>query len=277
MRRRALIAGLAASALPFAARAKGPLPLALYGNARQGAALIGHTEPGARVIQDGQAIGDVSRQGFFIVGFEHKAGPRSVVEVATEAGQAFTVAQVKPGDFDVQRISGLPQATVTPQGEALLARIKAEAQRKAVGFSSNLDREDFRNGFIPPIASFRLSSRWGGERILNGTPATPHYGVDLAAPAGTPIRAPAGGVVSFAETGLFYEGGLTMIDHGQGLLTVYLHQSRVDVRVGQEVAKGELIGAVGAEGRASGPHLCWRMKWRGRNLDPMTLVGVSAA
>jgi murein DD-endopeptidase MepM/ murein hydrolase activator NlpD len=112
---------------------------------------------------------------------------------------------------------------------------------------------------------------------LNGVPARPHYGVDLAAPRGTPIVAPAGGLVSFAETGLHFEGGLIMIDHGQGLVSAYLHLSRLDVVAGQSVSQGQVIGAVGAEGRATGPHLCWRMKWRDRNLNPMSLVGFRAA
>lgn len=226
---------------------------------------------------NGEALGPASQNGFFVVGFERDATPRALVDVSTDQGRAFQVETVAKGAFDIQRINGLAQDQVTPRGEALLARIKAEGERKAVGFSSRADREDFRNGFIAPLERYRLSARWGGQRILNGTPTTPHFGADLAAPAGTPIRAPAGGLVCFAETGLHFEGGLTMIDHGQGLISVYLHQSRVDVRVGQVVAMGELIGAVGKEGRATGPHLCWRLKWRGRNLDPMSLVGVRAA
>jgi murein DD-endopeptidase MepM/ murein hydrolase activator NlpD len=104
-------------------------------------------------------------------------------------------------------------------------------------------------------------------------PERPHYGSDLAAPIGTPVSAPADGVVSFAETGLHFEGALILIDHGQGLISAYLHLSKVGVTAGQRVKRGELIGAVGKEGRATGPHLCWRMKWRGRNMDPLQMVG----
>ncbi len=123
------------------------------------------------------------------------------------------------------------------------------------------------------MRGFRLAARFGGQRVLNGEPKRPHYGDDLAAPIGTPVSAPADGVVSFAETGLHYEGGLIMIDHGQGLVSCYLHLSRVGAVRGQAVRRGDVIGAVGKEGRATGPHLCWRLKWRGRNLDPMLLVG----
>ena len=123
--------------------------------------------------------------------------------------------------------------------------------------------------------TFRLSARFGGQRILNGAPSRPHYGADLAAPVGTPVHAPAGGLVVFAETGLHYEGGLVLIDHGQGVVSAYLHLSRIDVRAGQTVVLGQVIALVGQEGRATGPHLCWRLKWRGRNLDPLLLTGLN--
>ena len=112
--------------------------------------------------------------------------------------------------------------------------------------------------------------------LFRSVPGRPHYGSDLAAPIGTPVHAPAAGTVSFAETGLHYEGGLILIDHGQGLISAYLHLSRIDVTAGQRVARGQPIGAVGKEGRATGPHLCWRMKWRGRNMDPMLMLGATA-
>jgi murein DD-endopeptidase MepM/ murein hydrolase activator NlpD len=109
--------------------------------------------------------------------------------------------------------------------------------------------------------------------VLNGTPERPHYGSDLAAAVGTPVSAPAEGVISFAETGLHFEGALILIDHGQGLVSAYLHLSEVAVKAGDKVVTGQHIGAVGKEGRATGPHLCWRMKWRGRNMDPLQMVG----
>lgn len=125
-----------------------------------------------------------------------------------------------------------------------------------------------------PLKTWRLSARFGGQRILNGLPQTPHFGSDLAAPSGSPIMAPADGVVALSNPAMHFEGGLTMIDHGQGLIAVYLHQSRLDVRAGDVVKQGQVIGAVGMTGRATGPHLCWRMRWRGRNLDPMLMVGL---
>lgn len=194
--------------------------------------------------------------------------------VETELGTSAQTLAIASGEFDVQRINGLPQDQVTPTDPALLERIKAEAALKAAGYASRVDTDDFRGGFAMPLKTWRLSARFGGQRILNGVPQTPHFGSDLAAPSGSPIMAPAPGVVALSNPGMHFEGGLTMIDHGQGLVSVYLHQSRIDVRAGDRVGAGQVIGAVGMTGRATGPHLCWRMKWRGRNLDPMLMVGL---
>ena len=117
-----------------------------------------------------------------------------------------------------------------------------------------------------------MSGPWGNQRVLNGVPKTPHYGIDIAAPTGTPIRAPAAGVIALANPDMHFEGGLIMLDHGQGLMTYYLHMSRLDVTAGQTVAQGQSLGAVGRSGRTTGPHLCWRMRWRDRNLDPSLAV-----
>ena len=140
-------------------------------------------------------------------------------------------------------------------------------------FASRLDADHFRDGCDWPLPpGFRVSSAWGAQRVLNGTPARPHYGIDLAAPAGTPVLAPAAGRVTLAEPALHFEGGLVLLDHGQGLITAYLHQSRLEVRAGQAVRRGDRLGRVGMTGRATGPHLCWRMKWRDRTAAPSLLV-----
>ncbi|HRE44001.1 MAG TPA: M23 family metallopeptidase, partial [Terricaulis sp.] len=160
---------------------------------------------------------------------------------------------------------------VTPTDPAVLARIQREAALKNEGFASHAALAGFLDGFIWPVDG-RISGRWGNQRVLNGVPATPHFGVDIAAPTGTPIRAPAAGVVTLANPDMHFEGGLIFIDHGQGLITMYLHMSRLDVAVGDSVAQGQVIGAVGASGRATGPHLCWRMRLNGRQLDPTVAI-----
>ena len=250
--------------------------LTLSGRFVQGGYAIGRTAPHATIDLDGEVVGLASTEGWFVVGFDRDAPPAVIVTVTAPDGSASHEAVIAPGTFDIQRIDGLPADQVAPVDPVLLARIAAEGERKAVGFNSVADLDAFKSGFILPVEGARRSARFGGQRILNGEPKRPHYGVDLAAPVGTAVRAPAGGQVVFAETGLHFEGGLVLIDHGQGLITAYLHLSKALVMAGDLVSQGQIIGAVGREGRATGPHLCWRMKWRGRNLDPSLMVGARA-
>ncbi|MFN4288780.1 MAG: M23 family metallopeptidase [Brevundimonas sp.] len=283
MNRRALLLSAGGLALAPSALAHRALAhrqseaLQLWGPRVQGGAIIGRTRPRATIMVDGEALATASARGFFIVGLDRDAPASTTIEVrdgvSTVARQSIQVAR---GDFAVQRVDGLPPSTVTPTDPALLARIQREAAVKAEGFASRTDLDHFIQGFVWPLTSYRVSSRFGAQRILNGTPARPHYGIDLATPAGTEIRAPAPGLVTLAERDLHFEGGLTLIDHGQGLISAYLHQSRLLVSRGDVVSAGQPIGRVGATGRATGPHLCWRLKWRDRNLDPSLLVGVRA-
>ncbi|WP_298746812.1 M23 family metallopeptidase [uncultured Brevundimonas sp.] len=270
--RRALLAGAAALAAAGAARARPADDLELTGRLVQGGHALGRTWPRALVFVDGEALAAASAGGRFIVGFDRDAPSSVEIETRAHGRSARRTLAIAPGDFPVTRIDGLPPATVTPSDPALLARIAREAALKGEAFASRLDADHFRDGFDWPLEAFRVSSRWGARRVLNGTPARPHYGVDLAAPAGTVIRAPAAGRVVLAEPDLHFEGGLTLVDHGQGLITAYLHQSRLEVRAGQDVRRGDSLGRVGMSGRATGPHLCWRMKWRNRNMDPSLLT-----
>jgi murein DD-endopeptidase MepM/ murein hydrolase activator NlpD len=251
--------------------------LTLSGRLVQGGHAIGRTWPNAAVLVDGEALTAASADGLFIVGFDRDA-PASVRIEARDAGRsAEAVLAIAKGEFATSRIDGLPQSTVTPDDPELLARIQREAALKAQGYASRADGAHFRDGFDWPLDEVLISSPWGGQRVLNGTPARPHYGVDLAAPEGAPIRAPAAGRVTLARPDMHFEGGLVLIDHGQGLISAYLHQSRLDVSEGQTLERGAAIGAVGATGRATGPHLCWRLRWRDRNLDPSLLVRPAAA
>ncbi len=270
--RRALLTGAAALAAAGSARGQSA-GLDLTGRFVQGGHAVGRTWPRALVFVDGEALTAASPAGWFIVGFDRDSPASTEIEVRSDGRVARRRLDIAPGDFDITRIDGLPPSTVTPTDPDLLARIAREVEIKTEGFASRIDSDHFRDGFIWPLESFRVSSRWGAQRVLNGTPARPHYGIDLAAPAGTVIRAPAAGNVVLAEPDLHFEGGLTLIDHGQGLITAYLHQSRLDVRAGQDVRRGDSLGRVGMSGRATGPHLCWRMKWRNRNLDPSLLTG----
>ncbi|CAN5401405.1 M23 family metallopeptidase [soil metagenome] len=262
------------SGLGFAASRKAPAELKLTGKLVQGGFAMGRIEPDAAIELDGVRLTQASRSGLFVVGFDRDA--TATTTLRDDATGAVSTLDIAPGTFPSSRIDGLPPSTIAPSDPELLARIRRELAAKTAAFASRDDTEDFAEGFVWPLESYRISSLWGAQRILNGTPARPHYGIDLAAPEGTPIHAPASGLVVFAEPDMHFEGGLVLMDHGQGLITAYLHQSRIDVVVGQRLARGAAIGRVGMKGRATGPHLCWRMKWRDRNLDPSLMVGALA-
>jgi hypothetical protein len=248
------------------------LTLACAGAFTQGGTALCRTLPGAAIYVDGVASGAADENGWAVIGFNREHGGDGTVEARAGGVRVSHSYAVAPREFDIQRINGLPQNTVTPTDPALLERIRREAALKAQGFESLAVDEGFLDGFILPVEGGTVTGRWGNQRILNGTPSTPHFGYDIAAPTGTPVHAPAGGVVTLAEPDMHYEGGLVFIDHGQGLITMYLHMSRLDVQVGDHVSQGQVIGAVGSRGRATGPHLCWRMKWRGRQLDPSVAI-----
>lgn len=244
------------------------LTIACAGAFTQGGVGLCRTIPHAAIFVDGVASGEADASGWAVIGFNREHGPQGQVEARFNGVSASHTYDIAPRAFDIQRVDGLPQDTVTPTDPALLERIRREAALKAQGFTSTAPLEGWLEGFILPVEGGTVTGHWGNQRILNGTPSTPHFGYDIAAPVGTPIRAPASGVVTLAEPDMHYEGGLVFIDHGEGLITMYLHMSRLDVHVGDHVTQGQVIGAVGARGRATGPHLCWRMKWRDRQLDP---------
>jgi murein DD-endopeptidase MepM/ murein hydrolase activator NlpD len=276
--RRAIVLGAGAAAIM--GRAAGASAqddgLQLTGRFVQGGFVMGRTAPRALIFVDSEALTTASADGVFIVGFDRDAPQTVRLEARSQGVRVVRDLIVTPGLFPSSRVDGLPQSTVEPSDPRLLARIRSEVALKTEGFASRVDTADFRFGFAWPLERFRVTSQWGSQRVLNGTPARPHYGIDLAAPAGAAILAPADGVVTFARPDLHFEGGLTLIDHGQGLITAYLHQSRIDVLETQRVRRGDPIGRVGMTGRATGPHLCWRMRWRDRNLDPSLMIGESA-
>lgn len=248
------------------------LPFDLQGRFVQGGYCVGQAEPRAELWVDGTYRGLTSGNGWFYVGFDRDSGPSCRITVKAGEEKASAMLAIAPTAYDIQRVDGLPQQTVTPTDPAVLERIKRESELKTAAFASRVDDEGFRGPFQMPLEGSTISGRFGNQRILNGTPSAPHYGLDMAAPEGTPIRAPQSGTVVLAEPDMFYEGGLVFIDHGQGLISMYLHQSEVVVRAGTPVYQGQVIGKVGSKGRATGPHLCWRMKWGDRRMDPGLMI-----
>ncbi len=272
LNRRGVVLGSGALIAAGSARAQDDRDLTLTGRFVQGGHALGRTWPRALIFVDGESLTAASADGHFIVGFDRDAPGSVQIEARLDGRTARRTLDIVAGQFPSTRVNGLPASTVEPSDPELLARIQREIALKTEGFASRIDADHFRDGFDWPLEAFRVTSRWGSQRVLNGTAARPHYGIDLAAPQGTVIRAPAAGRVALAQPGLHFEGGLVLIDHGQGLITAYLHQSRLDVAAGQDLRRGDPIGRVGMTGRATGPHLCWRMKWRDRNLDPSLLV-----
>lgn len=249
----------------------GALPLILRGTPQQSGILVGETV--ARATIDAAGVNtQAGSDGRFIIGFDRDAPATASIVVTSGNRRALRTFNVAPRSYQVRTISGLPAATVNPP-PAAMARIEREAALKARLFNS---RDDVARGFTErfrwPLESVRVTSPWGAVRRLNGALQRPHYGIDLGGATGTPIFAPASGLVIMAEPDMHFEGGIIAIDHGQGLISIYLHQSRLIASVGQRVVAGTQIGAIGAKGRATGPHLCWRLRWRGRQLDPSLLV-----
>lgn len=265
-------AGTLISGLGVSAHAQAPDPFQLKGRFIQSGYCVGRSAPNAELWVDGVRQGTTSPEGWFYVGFDRDSPTACRIELRTATGAQATTVTIAPQTYDTQRVDGLPPETVTPQAPEILARIKRDTALKASAFASRDTDDNFKSGLIYPLKKFVISGRFGNQRILNGVPKSPHYGFDMAAPIGTPIYAPQGGLVVLAEPDLFYEGGLTFIDHGQGLISMYLHQSRVLVKPGDRVIQGQLLGLVGDRGRATGPHLCWRLKWGDRHMDPNLMV-----
>ncbi|WP_413625961.1 M23 family metallopeptidase [Luteibacter sp. Lutesp34] len=234
----------------------------------QGALVVGHTTPGQRVTVAGKPV-RVGADGVFVFGVgRDEQGP---VDVAIGSDRRRLV--VTPRDWPVERVNGVPSKTVNPPPD-IAARIAREQAEVVAARDRDDAREDFAKGFIWPVTG-RISGRFGNQRIYNGDPKAPHSGMDIAVPEGTPVKAPAAGVVTFAKPDLYLTGGTLLLDHGFGLSSNFLHLSRIDVKVGQRVRQGQVIGAAGKSGRATGPHLHWGFNWFGVRLDPLLLPGIN--
>ena len=249
--------------------------VSLKGDVEQGALVVGKTSPDAQVTLDGRKI-SVSSKGYFAIAFDRDHGPSAILKIKTPDGKSETEhLKVAPRHWQIQRITGVARKYVTPPPEDLI-RIKRESKLKKASRPCNTDTDWFAEKFIWP-ASGPISGIYGSQRIFNGEPRNPHFGVDIAAPEGAPIVAPANGIIRLAEPDMFYEGGLVFIDHGQGVFSQMLHMSKIYVKKGQRVHQGDLIGKVGMKGRATGPHLHWGMLWCGTRVDASLMVpGVGA-
>jgi len=244
--------------------------VSLEGQLVQGGLLFGQAPGGSQAWLDGDPL-MVSSEGAFLIGFgRDDAGPRKL-EVSLPDGERWSrLLTPEPRTFDIQRIDGLPSAQVTPLPE-VLKRIRDEASLARRARELREQRTDWTEGFIWPLHG-RITGVYGSQRILNGEPRAPHWGIDIAAPTGTPVRAPAAGLVTLTHPDMYFSGGTIFLDHGHGLVSAFLHLSEIRVERGQRVKQGEVIGLVGATGRATGPHLDWRINLGDTRVDPALLL-----
>ena len=242
----------------------------LRGDFIQGGLIIGEVAPTTSVVYQGN-VQRVSADGFFIIGFDRDSPLQAVLELHyPNSPVAYRTLTIEGRRYDIQRIDGLPADRVEPKPEHM-ARIHREAVLVKKARQRDDPRTDFAQGFIWPVIG-EITGAYGSQRILNGKPRRPHYGVDISAPIGTSVKAPASGVVSLLHPDMFLSGGTLIIDHGHGLSSSFLHLHKIRVSEGQAVKQGEVIALVGATGRVTGPHLDWRMNWFDRRIDPALLV-----
>lgn len=248
----------------------GSFSLELKGELVQGGMLIGRVTPGEQVEVMGRPV-RVDDQGLFVFGLGRDA-PAEIKLTHTNGGNevvtySYAVAQRV---YREQRVDGVPQKTVTPPPE-VLERIRREATLVREARTVDDKRTDFLTGFVKPLEG-PITGVYGSRRVYNGTPGNPHYGLDIAAPTGTEVFAPAPGVVTLVHRDMFYSGGTLLIDHGYGISSTFIHLSELLVEEGQQVTPSDPIARVGATGRATGPHLDWRINWFDVRLDPALVL-----
>ena len=240
------------------------------GHFMQGGLVIGHTQPGSK-IRHGERDVPVSGSGVFVLGFGRDAPAKDALMVQPPGQQPTLLPlSIRPQTYKTTRIDGLPKRKVTPKAEDL-KRIKADNAKIGTVRRLQTPTTGFLSGFVWPVRG-RVSGVFGSQRILNGKPRRPHNGMDIAAPAGTPVVATADGIIELVHEDMFFSGKTVMIDHGHGLTSVYIHMNKITVKQGERVRQGDQIGTVGMTGRATGPHLHWGINLFKMPLDPKLIV-----
>jgi len=234
----------------------------------QGSFILGKTKPGSQVFIDKREV-KVTNDGFFVFGLGRDRKNDVVIAVKNKKN----VKRIIKRKYNIQKIDGLDKKKVTPP-EEFYVRIKKENKWIGEARSMNSDLTFFKEKFIIPIENAIITGVYGSQRILNGKPKWPHYGLDFAASEGTKIKAMLDGTVTLEKSDLFYTGGTLIFDHGHGISTLYMHLQKIFVKKGQKVKQGDIIGTVGSTGRATGAHLDVRLNWFGVRLDPATVLNI---
>ena len=232
----------------------------------QGHFIIGKTDPNTKILIDKKRV-KVSKDGYFAFGI----GKDRKFDIIISEGDQKIVKKIQKRKYNIQKIEGLPKKKVTPP-EEFYARIKKENKLIAIAREVNSDLPFFKEKFIVPLDDAIITGVYGSQRILNGIPKWPHYGLDFAQKKGTPIKAMNNGIVTLAEKDLFYTGATLIFDHGHGISTLYMHLDEIFVNKGDLIKKGDIVGTVGSSGRSTGPHLDIRLNWFGTRLDPATIL-----
>lgn len=256
-----------------AAPASGRADIILKGEPEQGLALLGRAPAGTAMLTLDDEVIPVANDGTFLIAFDRDAATGAhLVATLSNGRQVDRYLAIASGKWRIENIDA-PLRGGAATSEEFARRRPGELEQINAARHANADSDGWRQQFIWPVTG-RRSGFFGSQRIYRGTPASYHSGADIAVPTGTPFVAPAGGVVVLATSTPFtLEGNLLMIDHGMGLNSVFLHCSRLDVKLGDHVVQGQVLGAVGQTGRATGPHLHWGMKWREARIDPAKLAG----
>jgi murein DD-endopeptidase MepM/ murein hydrolase activator NlpD len=238
------------------------------GQFTQGGMVVLHLRDGVRVTLNGDPLPQID--GRTVLGFGRDAALRQQIAFQHKGKSQIVAVALTPRQYNIQRIDGLPPAMVTPPDEAW-PRIIAQGKLKKKARAIASTQSGFAEGFVWPTRG-RITGVYGSQRFYNGEPRRPHFGIDIAAPRGTEVVAPASGRVTLAEPDMYFEGGLVFIDHGLSVTSAYMHLDSLKVKVGDKVQRGDVIATVGSTGRSTGPHLDWRMFWRGARLDPALLA-----
>ncbi|MDB3925922.1 M23 family metallopeptidase [Porticoccaceae bacterium] len=242
------------------------------GEFKQGGLLIGQVQEGQTVIYQGKTL-NLTINNQFLLGLGRNAPTTASITINSKDKEPETITlKIAARQYNIQKIEGVPAKTVSPLASDL-QRIKQDASMVRESRKLVSNKQDFLKGFIKP-ANGPVTGVYGSQRFYNGVPKSPHYGIDYAAPIGTPVIAPADGVVTFAHNDLFYSGGTLIIDHGHGLSSTFLHLSEILVKPDQQITLGMEIAKIGATGRATGPHLDWRMNWLDQRIDPDLVLKV---
>jgi len=235
----------------------------------QGHFIIGKTDPNAKILINKKEI-RVSKNGYFVFGIDRDRKFDVLITKIFNGNKEKIIKKVFKRKYKIQRIDGLEESKVTPP-EEVYKRIKEENNKIGEARAINSDLVFFKDKFIMPIEGI-ITGVYGSQRILNGKPKWPHYGIDIAAEQGTNIKSSGAGVVTMAEDDLYYTGGTIIMDHGHGISTIYSHLETVLVSVGDKINQGDIIGTVGSTGRSTGPHLDFRINWFQTRLDPMSVL-----